>query len=532
MNFRLNFNSLTTRMMLLGVVFLIAGALGRVFLLTDYLRDDVTKLASDQLLTIANYVAQDVNHDILERRDLLTRVALRLPLALLNNQQQMQQWLAERQEMNPLFALGMFVLSAEGVVLTDSSAPADRGGLSYADRDYFQQAIKGEFAIGRPVIGRAVKVPVLPMAIPLRDADGKIMGVLVGISPLDSPNFMGTLRAAQVGSTGGLLLISPRDKLFIAASDQNLVLTATPNEGEHPQHDQAMQGFRGVAVSVRSGIEELAAIASVPASGWFVVARLPSSEAYAPVTSIRRYVLKSTAIILPIFLLVMVLVMRRVMRPLMNSAHHADRMTLGEIPLEPLPVVLNDEVGHLTAAFNRLLAKLLESRAKLDHMAHHDTLTGLPNRWLLADRMKLALARAQRNEGQIATLFLDLDGFKPINDGFGHEAGDTCLREVARRLSEALRSEDTLARVGGDEFVILLSDLREDARDSAEMVANKCLAVFEQPFLINDQSCRLGTSIGIALGDGRCLPEALLSAADHAMYQAKKMQGGRFCWAA
>jgi diguanylate cyclase (GGDEF)-like protein len=236
-------------------------------------------------------------------------------------------------------------------------------------------------------------------------------------------------------------------------------------------------------------------------------------------------------IMLPLFILFMVFAMRRVLRPLMNAAHQANQMTLDEIPLEPLPLVRNDEVGHLTIAFNRLLSKLVASRTELEHLAHHDTLTGLPNRQLLADRMKQAFARAQRNQWQVAILFLDLDGFKQINDGLGHEAGDTALCEVAKRLGAVMRCEDTLARVGGDEFVILLSDMNENVRDAAELVANKCLEAFQHPFVIRDNVCQLGTSIGIAIGDGECAPDKLLIAADRAMYQAKKAGRGQLCWA-
>jgi diguanylate cyclase len=532
MTFRPNLNSLTTRIILLGVMFLIVGALGRLFFLTDYLREDLTELTASQLSTMANYVAQDVDRDIVARRDFLQHVVERLPLSLLGKPLELQEWLGERQAINPLFSLGMFVLDPRGVVLADFPVLPDRSGASYADRDYFQQAMRGEFAIGRAIVGRSAKVPVLPMAMPLRDSAGKVQAVLVGISALQSPNFMEALYATRIGNTGGLLLISPRDRLFVGASDPSMILRETPPEGVNLLHDEVMKGRRvpGITINAR-GVEELAAAASVPSSGWFVVARLPTSEAFAPVARLYGFVLKNTAVILPIFFFVMFFTMRHLMRPLMNAARHADRMTQGEMPLEPLPVVRNDEVGHLTAAFNRVLSKLLESRAELDHLAHHDMLTALPNRQLLADRMKQALVRAQRNHGKVAVLFLDLDGFKPINDSLGHEAGDIALREVADRLSAAIRREDTLARVGGDEFVVLLSDLGDRARESAEFVANKCLAVFRQPFVIRGQDCRLGTSIGIAIGNGECSTDKLLIAADQAMYQAKDAGRGQFCWA-
>jgi len=525
---RINFNSLTTRLIMMGMAFIIVGGIARAFLLGNYLRKDVTELASTQLLTMANYVAKNIDHNIVERREMLERVALRFPLALLHNREQLQQWLGEHHDINPVFSQGMAVLNVSGVALAGYPAVPNLVDTSFADRDYFQQALKGTFAIGRPVIGRVSKVAVLPMAIPIRDSAGKIHAVLVGVSALNSPNFLDSLYSTRVGATGGLVLASPRDKLFVGASDANIALMPTPPEGKHPQHDQAMKGFRGVGIDVRFGIEELAAIASVPSSGWFVVARMPTSELFSPVNRLHRFILNSTTIIAPLFLIIMVFVLRRVMRPLKSAAYHADSMTHGEIPFAPLPVVHNDEVGHLTAAFNRVLSKLIESRAEHEHSALHDTLTGLPNRQLLADRMRSALARLQRHQGQIAVLFLDLDGFKQINDGLGHEAGDTALREVAERLSKSMRGEDTLARVGGDEFVILISDLGDNAEEVAELVANKCLKVFQHPFIIHDTACQLGTSIGIAIGNGTSSADKLLIAADRAMYRAKDAGRGRY----
>lgn len=528
MSFSPKLNSITTRLILFGMSLFIIGALGRIFLLTDYLRKDITELASSQLLTLANYVAQDVDRDIVARRELLVRVAAKFPLPLLAHSNPLQIWLAERQEVNPLFSSGMFVLDTAGVGLTGQTP--ERTG--YVDRDYFQQALSGEFAIGRPVMDQFSGAPILPMAMPLRDGAGKVQAVLVGMSALRLPSFMGALYSTHVGTSGGLLLISPHDKLFVGASDASMILKPTPNEGVSTLYDQAMQGFRGVGVGVgAAGNKEVTAFASVPSSGWFVVAHLPAEEAYAPVNSLREYFIEKAAITLPIFLLVMLFVMRHVMRPLTNAAQHADRMMLGEIPLQPLPVVRSDEVGHLTTAFNRVLSKMLEKSALLEHIAHHDTLTGLPNRQLLADRMTQVLARAQRSREQVAVLCLDLDGFKPINDGLGHEAGDVALCEVAERLGSVIRRADTLARVGGDEFVILLSDLHENSKDAVELVAKKCLDVFLQPFSIRDQECRLGVSIGIAMGSGECSPDKLLIAADRSMYRAKVAGRGQFCWA-
>jgi len=436
-----------------------------------------------------------------------------------------------RQDVNPLFSLGMLVLSSSGMVLADYPTLPERAGTSYVDRDYFQQALHGKFSIGRPLLGRVSKLPVLSMAIPLRDSAGKVRAVLLGVSALHSANFLKSLYSMTVGSSGALLLLAPQDKLFIGASDAELALQPIPQEGLHPRAEKELKDWHGTSVQVRDGVEELVAQASVPSIAWLVQARMPTNEAFAPLSRLHHFIVRNTLFMVPLFFLIVVFVIRYLLKPLMITAKHADRMTHEEIPLEELPIFRDDEVGHLTQAFNRVLSKLIESRSELQHIAHHDTLTDLPNRQLLADRMQQALVRARRSKGKVAVLFLDLDGFKPINDEWGHEAGDMALREVAARLRGVVRGEDTLARVGGDEFVILLSDLNGNAKEVSEMVARKCLQVFEQPFIIREQSCKLGTSIGIALGDGNCATDKLLIVADQAMYLAKESGRGKFVYA-
>lgn len=157
-------------------------------------------------------------------------------------------------------------------------------------------------------------------------------------------------------------------------------------------------------------------------------------------------------------------------------------------------------------------------------LATHDALTGLPNRRLLQDRLALALAHARRNKNKIAVLFLDLDHFKTINDSLGHDAGDLLLQQVSAKLTAAIRGEDTVARQGGDEFIILLTDITEE-KDAAA-VAQKILNELLQPITINGQDLQIGASIGIALfpSDGND-SNTLLKHSDAAMYRAK--QSGR-----
>jgi diguanylate cyclase (GGDEF)-like protein/PAS domain S-box-containing protein len=160
-------------------------------------------------------------------------------------------------------------------------------------------------------------------------------------------------------------------------------------------------------------------------------------------------------------------------------------------------------------------------------LAYHDSLTGLPNRRLLQDRLNQALYSAQRRDGKVGAMLIDLDDFKQVNDSGGHRIGDTVLREAAQRLGSCVRKSDTVARHGGDEFVILVSDFQTET--DCQVVAEKVLRVLGQPFEAEGASYRLGASIGIAVfpstgADG----DALLRNADAAMYHAKQLGGNRY----
>jgi diguanylate cyclase (GGDEF)-like protein/PAS domain S-box-containing protein len=164
---------------------------------------------------------------------------------------------------------------------------------------------------------------------------------------------------------------------------------------------------------------------------------------------------------------------------------------------------------------------------QLVHQAHHDLLTGLPNRLLLEDRMQQSLAQAARYGQQAAVLCLDLDRFKHINDNLGHAAGDLCLQHVVKRISARLRAVDTFARTGGDEFVVILGELA--SKSSAVMVARSILESVSQPIEVDDYTFDVSASIGIAIyPDDGSDPAQLRRFADAAMYRAKQTGGGQY----
>lgn len=199
--------------------------------------------------------------------------------------------------------------------------------------------------------------------------------------------------------------------------------------------------------------------------------------------------------------------------------------TIGVLVVKSYPggVCYTEKDQELLQFVSTQIATVIERQQmqiRLRHMAQHDQLTVLPNRGLLHDRLKAALSIAHRERGRLAVLYIDLDKFKPINDTLGHSVGDMVLQEVAQRLSQCVRETDTVARVGGDEFVVLLQNISRP--EQAALIAEKIRGVLSEPFAIEDHKLSVAPSIGIALYPEHGNDEQqLLKHADKAMYFAK-----------
>jgi len=186
-----------------------------------------------------------------------------------------------------------------------------------------------------------------------------------------------------------------------------------------------------------------------------------------------------------------------------------------------LSVSLAVLVWLMVTGRDRALRMAAEMTEELRHMAQHDPLTKLPNRALFSDRLQHELARAKRQNGRFALIFLDLDNFKPINDNYGHAVGDKLLQHLAQRLQKAIRASDTVGRIGGDEFVVLMTDL--PASNDAVDLAEKIRLTVRQPFAIDGAELKVSGSLGIAIYPDDGTDEITLSKrADEAMYHAKE----------
>ncbi|MFA6063115.1 MAG: PAS domain S-box protein [Gallionella sp.] len=207
-----------------------------------------------------------------------------------------------------------------------------------------------------------------------------------------------------------------------------------------------------------------------------------------------------------------------------------NRRKTGEVYAELLSIsVICDDYGKVVRYVGVFsdISHIKAHEAELSRIANYDALTGIPNRLLLTDRMRQSIAQTFREQNLMAVCYIDLDGFKPINDNMGHDAGDTVLVEIARRIENTIRGGDTVARLGGDEFVVLLLGLERD--DECATSLERLLAAISQPLIVKNLACAVSASIGVSLYPlTEEDPDILLRHADQAMYAAKKSGGNRF----
>ncbi|WP_417518890.1 EAL domain-containing protein [Marinobacter sp.] len=252
--------------------------------------------------------------------------------------------------------------------------------------------------------------------------------------------------------------------------------------------------------------------------------------------NIVAWIILGTVALLTIALLsAMNLLMVRPLKHLMGAVREIGRGNLAP----DIALSTNDELGQLALSFQEMAGNLEKSRVKIERLAYHDSLTGLPNRFQAHEDLRHMISLARRENGKMAVLFLDLDNFKRVNDTLGHQVGDQLLKEMATRLSSVLRAEDVilqdpprdtldvLARLGGDEFVILLP--RVHGSQDAAKVALRILEIMKEPFHLDSKEIYSGSSIGISLfpDDGTDVDD-LIKSADAAMYQAKEQGRNNF----
>lgn len=300
-------------------------------------------------------IAADLDNKLRERVQVLTGAASNLPSTL--DSATLNAHLPQLPGLHALFSAGIAVIRLDGKALADYPVTPGRRGTYFGDRDYFiKVANTSQPYIDKPIMGRALKRPVLTISVPVFDSEGKLRAVMTGITDLTAPNFLGVVLDRTIFDSGQVLIVSPQDKIIVAASDARRVLTAPPPRGANLLYDRFVDGFEGSGIAASAdGLSYLYSGKYVPVANWLVVVALPTDIAFRPVTVMRNYLIVAAAILTLLAIVLLHGITRRMFVPLNEAGSAMLQMTAGATPLAPLPVTRQDEIGGLIDNFNAVV---------------------------------------------------------------------------------------------------------------------------------------------------------------------------------
>jgi diguanylate cyclase (GGDEF)-like protein/PAS domain S-box-containing protein len=359
--------SLQVRLSALMVLLVLASLWVFALALSDRIERELLDTQSAHHFATVGYVAEDIDNKIRLRLDSLASLAAGLTPELLADGRALQGHLAERRALFALFDLGIIVVRPRlDGAFGDYPAIPGRRSADYGIAPFRDVARSGRPAVGPPRLGRFSNEPVVVFAVPVKDAQGRLIAILSGATSVGAPSFLDLVQRLKLGRTGSFLVVAPAHGIFVTGTDPAYRLKPLPAPGANVMHDRWMAGGEGSGVARSStGVEELSSARHIPAAGWFVVARMPTAEAFAPVERQRVLILGGAAAISVLAALLAGLLVRSSLQPLAAAAGALDAASRGERAPTPLPVVRADEVGRLAESFNRLLASLQQKEAEL-----------------------------------------------------------------------------------------------------------------------------------------------------------------------
>ncbi|WML58583.1 diguanylate cyclase domain-containing protein [Neobacillus sp. PS2-9] len=453
-----------------------------------------------------------------------------------NDKEKVQQLLDQLQVSFPTFSW-VGLTDANGKVVASTKGILENVDIS--ERPVFQNGSKGQF-IG-DVHDAVLLAKLLPnpsgeplqfvdISRPVHGEDGKLVGVLAAhlswewshqveqeiLKPLKEKN-----KAAEI--------------FVISQKDQVILLGPKSMIGKRLNIDSIKQAQKGQSSwqleTWPDGKKYLTGYAlgdgyqNYPGLGWSILVRIPEETAFAPVDELQKTIFITGILLALVFAILGWFIAGYITKPLQSITDSANRLRAGEkveIPhyrgikdIEILSLSLRDLVDSLVRTVSDL--------GKMENLAHHDKLTGLMNRIALDSYIPKALERTRPLGEKLTFLFLDLDGFKKVNDTFGHQVGDLLLQEAARRLQGCVRSEGEVFRLGGDEFLIVLFTEATDPISDASIVATKVIESLNQPFDLVNEKIKVGCSVGAAVWEDESkAPIEIIRCADEALYVSKR----------
>jgi diguanylate cyclase (GGDEF)-like protein len=482
---------------------------------------EMAGLVGDREYALLSSAAGNLERDLDAKRTLLRAVAEGAATDTLAAPGVLQAYLERHGTLREQF-FNVVAFDTTGTLIASLTDRRQIGTLSAADRPYFTQTVAAhEGIVSQPFRSKLSGRPVVLLTEPVYDASGRLVCILAGGIDLAQPSFLGQLEPLKPGRSGYLFLLAP-DGTILHHPDTRRILRKVSDEpgGVMPTTARALAGAEGWSrASTKAGVDALIGYKRVQSTGWIVGIVYPSAEAFAPLIALRHSAMLPTTLLALLAGLLGWLAIHRLLRPLETLRTQVARVERGEADIDVLDLSRRDEVGALSRAFHSLTRLRARADEEMARLARTDSLTGLHNRRMFEGELDKALLRAGRTGGRVAVAYLDIDRFKQINDTHGHGSGDLVLVEFARRLRATVRVTDTVARLAGDEFVVLFEHLGSSEELAA--LGRKIVEAMRPRFLADSVDLAVTTSVGLAVAAPGIGRDALLRQADEALYAAK-----------
>lgn len=515
-------HSITFRMTVTVCLFLVLFQAVLATLIFFYFKREFKQSISAQQFTLLTVITQNIDQKLLSYQKAIIDVSRFVTPETVSNGDAAQRFLDNRPGTHSIFDNGLFLFSPEGRIIAEAPCRPERRGRDISFREYFKRTVaSGQPVISEPYVSTHTPgAPAIMFTAPVRDKNGKLIAVLGGSLNLLQDNFLGELSRTRIAKSGYLYIIT-RGRILIMHPDKSRIMQGSEPDGANKLLSEAYNGFEGSGENVNSrGLQSLASFKRFKSTDWIMGANYPLAEAYAPIYMFRRYLIVALLVGTMFSLLVVRLMMGRFTSTLVRFAHHVKNISLKNGDERLFCNNSCDEIGVLARTFNAMVQEEDRKSAELVHASTHDSLTGLYNRaYFDSELERLSRGRIL----PISVVVADIDGLKICNDTIGHAAGDALIRAAAQILLESFRSEDIVARIGGDEFAVLLPGVDEEQVQMAlERVRNAEIKA-EHPSV---SLCPLSVSLGYTTSE---TPEGLLEAFKHAdkrMYLEKATRKG------
>ncbi|MEI8156501.1 MAG: PAS domain S-box protein [Burkholderiales bacterium] len=362
-----DWRSLKTRVIVIALTVFFASVWAMALYAMHILHDDLQRLSGKQLASTANIVADQLNQEFVERIKALEIVAGSISATAIANPAAIQSLFEQRPLLQTLFSAGTYVTDSRGTAIASVPVGIDRIGVNFAERDHIVAALQqGRASVSEAVVGKVLQVPVVSLAAPIRGTDGTVIGAIVGVIDLSKSNFLDLSIGHRYGVAGGYLLVDPKHRIIVTATDKAFNLKPLLSVSGNALFDRFTQGFEGEDAFVDAqGVEHIAVADRLKVPGWYMVATLPTDEAFAPIRRMQNRLVALACVLTVMAGLLIRWMLARELDPVIATARTLARFSRDDEFPNALPVIRQDEVGDLIGGFNRLLGVLQQRESAL-----------------------------------------------------------------------------------------------------------------------------------------------------------------------